>query len=219
MNIIKKLNFVIANKLKYRINKKEWRKRNPHNHTVVSNVFDLDKVHVGKGTYGGLLVHDFKNPKEGLEIGHYCSIGAKVEFYLGGEHHPEYISNYPYKLFYCVDLEKQLVDRRTKGKIVLEDDVWIGANAIILSGVHIGQGAIVGAGSVVARDIPPYAIYAGNRVIKKRFSEETIEKLLKLDYNRLTEEYIKEKLDYFYIDDIEQIISCFECDGLLSEDK
>lgn len=219
MNIVKKILFVLDNKLKYRINKKEWRKRNPHNYTVVSNVFDLDKVHVGKGTYGGLLVHDFKNPNEGLEIGHYCSIGAKVEFYLGGEHHPEYISNYPYKLFYCVDLDEQLADRRTKGKIVLEDDVWIGANAIILSGVHIGQGAIVGAGSVVARDIPPYAIYVGNRVIKKRFSEEIIEKLLKFDYSRLTEEYIKEKMEYFYTDDIERVISCFEYDGLLSADK
>lgn len=217
MNIIKKAVFVIENKLKYRINKKEWRKRNPHNYTVVSNVFDLDKVHVGKGTYGGLLVHDFKNPEERLEIGNFCSIGPKSEFFLGGGHHPEFISNYPYKLYYNQDPREQLADRRCKGKIVLDDDVWIGANVIILAGVHIGQGAIVGAGSVVARDIPPYAVYAGNRIIRNRFSDETVEKLLRLDYNKLTEDYIKEKMDYFYTDNVEDAIAVFMQDGLISE--
>lgn len=214
--IVAKIKFVIANKIKYRQNKREWRRRNSHNYTVINNLFDMDKVRVGNGTYGGLCVHDFKNPAEALEIGNFCSIGAKVEFFLGGEHHPEYISNFTFKVFYGENKEEELEDRRTKGKIVLEDDVWIGANAIILSGVRIGQGAIVGAGSVVAKDIPPYAIYVGNRIVKKRFSDEIIEKLLKLDYSKLTTEYIKKNMDYFYTDNIEQVIKIFEQDGLIS---
>ena len=75
----------------------------------------------------------------------------------------------------------------TKGPIIVGDDVWIGLNSIILSGVTIGQGAVIGARSVVAKDVPPYAVYAGNKVVKYRFNDDIIQKLLKFDYSKLTE--------------------------------
>lgn len=69
--------------------------------------------------------------------------------------------------------------------IVIEDDVWIGYDALILPGVTIGRGAIIGARSVVTKDIPPYSVYAGSRIVKKRFSDEIIEKLMGIDYSKV----------------------------------
>ena len=82
----------------------------------------------------------------------------------------------------------------SKGKIIVEDDVWIGMNALILSGVKIGKGAIIGAGSVISKDIPPYAIAVGNpcKVIKYRFSEEIRKKVNKIKFENITEN-LKEK--------------------------
>ena len=71
----------------------------------------------------------------------------------------------------------------TKGPIIVEDDVWIGFGSIILSGVRIGKGSVIGAGSVVSKDVPPYSIYAGNKVIRPRFKdEEVVDYLHSLDY-------------------------------------
>ena len=83
----------------------------------------------------------------------------------------------------------------SKGKIIVEDDVWIGMNAIILSGVKIGKGAVIGAGSVVSKDIPPYAIAVGNpcKVVKYRFSENIINKIKELKFDNI-DESLKEKL-------------------------
>lgn len=88
----------------------------------------------------------------------------------------------------------------SKGNIIIEDDVWIGQGAIILSGVTIGRGSVIGAGAVVAKDIPPYSIVVGNpgKVIKKRFSDEIIEKLMKVDYSKLDENKIKYNIDLLY---------------------
>jgi len=78
-------------------------------------------------------------------------------------------------------------EARTKGEIVVSDDVWIGHGATILSGVEIGQGAIVGARSVVTRDVPPYAIVCGNpaRIAKYRFEGPVIEKLKMIDFSKI----------------------------------
>ena len=83
---------------------------------------------------------------------------------------------------------------------MLEDDVWIGNNAMILSGVTIGQGAVVAGGAVVTKDVEPYAIVAGNpaKVIKYRFEPEIIEKLKRIDYSKLTKEKALSVLPQLY---------------------
>lgn len=156
-----------------------WRKRNPHNETTPKTIFDMDKVSVGKGTYGELLVRSFGNKKEKLNIGHYCSIASNVVFHLSGEHDYTCLSTYPFRnKFYGVESESI-----SKGPIQIDDDVWIGEGCIILSGVHIGQGAVIGAGSVVARNIPPYAVYGNGKILKYRFSEKIIKNLLNLNFD------------------------------------
>ena len=100
-----------------------------------------------------------------------------------------------------VQVTKELqMEAISKGDIIVDDDVWIGYGATILSGVHIGQGAVVAAGAVVTKDAPPYAIVGGvpARVIKYRFSPEVIEQLLKLDYSKLTDNMIRERIDDLY---------------------
>lgn len=73
-----------------------------------------------------------------------------------------------------------------KGAIIVDDDVWIGESAIIMAGVHIGRGAVIGAGAVVTKDVPPYAVAVGTpaKIVKYRFDHETIDKLLKIDFNK-----------------------------------
>ena len=84
-------------------------------------------------------------------------------------------------------------DATSKGDILIGDDVWIGERAVILSGVEIGRGAIVAAGAVVSKSIPPYAIAAGvpAKVVKYRFDDDLISELLKIDFDKIDVEFIK----------------------------
>lgn len=160
--------------------RKKWHKKNLHNRTYVKNIFPENKVEVGNQTYGALHVFSFGNPNEKLKIGHFCSIANEVYFLLGGGHKTTTLSTFPFeKLIFNSKYEAT-----TKCPIVIQDDVWIGYGCIILSGVTIGQGAIIGAGSVVSKDVPPYAIFADNRIIKYRFEKPIIEKLLKIDFSK-----------------------------------
>jgi len=90
----------------------------------------------------------------------------------------------------------------TKGPVIIGNNVWIGDNVIILSGVKVGDGAVIGAGSIVTRAVPPYSIAVGNpaKVIKKRFSEEIIEQLLKIKWWNWTEDKIRRNRKFFETD-------------------
>lgn len=164
-----------------------WRKANLNNRTTVQRVFPMDKVSVGRGTYGELCVYSWGSSDESLVIGSYCSIASFVEIMLGGNHNYSVASTYPFHVWMLGDS----VEANSKGPIVIDDDVWIGQSSMIMSGVHIGQGSIVGARSVVTKDVPPYAIVGGNpaKVIKFRFSDEIIKILIKIDFSRLSNDF------------------------------
>lgn len=166
-------------KLKYFIY--QWRKNNRHNSTKPVCIFPMDKVTIGKGTYGRLDIETYGVEGSSLRIGSFCSIARDVRFLLDGEHDYTRVSTYPFKVMFM----KEKTEAKTKGPIIIEDDVWIGEKSLILSGVRIGQGAIVAAGSTVYKDIPPYAIYGNGKILKYRFSDTLIAKLLRFDFNRL----------------------------------
>ena len=177
--------------------KVKWRKRNRHNSTLPAVVFPIDAVEVGKYTYGGLCVRNYGDTSAKLTIGNYCSIAQNSEFLLAGEHNYQTISTFPLKKYAFHVTESET---KSKGNIVIGDDVWIGERAIILSGVTIGQGAVIGAGAIVAKDVPPYAIFVGTQVRKYRFSEPVREALCKLDYDRITPEDLIAMGDYSSIE-------------------
>jgi acetyltransferase-like isoleucine patch superfamily enzyme len=186
--------------IKFRIEffffRKKWRNRNSHNETTPVNMFRIEKVLVGKKTYGALSVTDFSPLDTKLKIGSYCSISPGVRFLLGGEHQIDSISTYPFKVK-CFGYE---YEAGSKGDIVIGDDVWIGTNAIICSGIKIGQGAIVAAGTVVTKDVPPYAVVGGNpaKVIKYRFDQCVITKLLSIDLIKLFDDFEKDDIEAIY---------------------
>ena len=181
------------------INRK-WREMNPHNHTVPAHkwyekYFPIDRVHVGANSYGPIRVEQFSQNDGQLYIGAFCSIASGVTFLLGGEHDYRNVSTYPFKFYYLHEAEAL-----SKGDIVIDDDVWIGYDCLILSGVHLARGTVVAAGSVVVSSTEPYSIIGGNpaKLIKKRFSDKTIERLMKIDFSKWDEKFIMENMQRLY---------------------
>lgn len=174
----------------------KWKRKNNHNKTYIVNNFKQDNISVGNGTYGGLKVLDLAGERK-LSIGNYCSIADEVCFVLQDDHLIDNLSTYPFKVM-CLHNEKN--EAVSKGDIILDDDVWIGYRAIILSGVHIGQGAIVAAGAVVTKDVPPYAIVAGvpAKIVKYRFPEDVVKDLKEVDFSLLTKDIIENHIDELY---------------------
>jgi acetyltransferase-like isoleucine patch superfamily enzyme len=134
---------------------------------------------IGDWTYGKPSV--LHGQDSTLQIGRFCSIADDVTIVLGGEHHTNWVTTYPFYLLF----ERARHHRgtpMTKGDVVIGNDVWIGHGALILSGVMIGDGAVVAAGSVVTRDIGAYSIVAGvpARQIRRRFPDDTIAALLRI---------------------------------------
>ena len=135
---------------------------------------------IGEGTYGRPTV-DFYDTGAKLKIGRYCSIGPGVRILLGGEHHLDWVTSYPFSLMF--DEAQSLPGYpHTKGDVVIGSDVWIGQDALILSGVTISHGAVIAARSVVTKNVEPYSIVAGNpaRHLRFRFPEQTIQSLLQI---------------------------------------
>lgn len=131
------------------------------------------------------------------DIGKFCSISWNVSM-TGNQHDYNLVTTHPFihlKNFGFVDdrhpLEKQ--------RVTVENDVWIGMNTSILPGIKIGSGAVIGAGSVVTKDVPPYAIVVGNpaKIIKYRFSDETISDLLEISWWNWPYGIIKKNINLF----------------------
>lgn len=173
-----------------------WREKNGHNSTKAKRVFFIENVKVGKGTYGYIDVYNDVSTSR-LNIANFCSIADGVVFLLGHDHPMNNVSSFPFRAKVLNICYSEAV---SKGDIIIDDDVWIGFNATIMSGVHIGQGAVVAAGAVVSKDVPPYAIVGGvpAKVIRYRFCPEVIEFLLTLDYGALDEQMISEHVEDLY---------------------
>lgn len=187
---------VVLDKIELWLFRKKWRKINHHNTTVAANVFNFDCVMVGNYTYGALKVINW-NRSNRLIIGNFCSIAQNVTFILDADHYTNHISTFPFK----TKIVSGELEGISKGNIVIGDDVWIGYGATILSGINIGQGAIIAAGAVVANDVPPYSIVGGvpAKIIKYRFDNTMIDELLKIDFESLTENTINNHIKDLYV--------------------
>jgi virginiamycin A acetyltransferase len=172
----------------------------PHHRKLVflKNIITRPNILVGDYTYyddledpanfeRNVLYHfDFLGDK--LIIGRFCALASGVKFIMnGGNHETAPVSTFPFAIFgggWETLMAGQSITEKypSKGDTVVGHDVWIGHEATIMPGVHIGNGAIVATQSVVTRDVPPYAIVAGNpaQVVRHRFDETTVARLLAL---------------------------------------
>lgn len=194
-------------KIKFEFMKIRWKQKNKNNFTAPKHLCDVSKIEIGDYTYGGIDAESFGCENAHLTIGKFCSIAQNVRFILDGEHNYKNVSTYPFKVRFGIER----VEALCRGPIIIEDDVWIGERSVILSGVHIGKGAVIGAGSVVRKDVPPYAIYVGDKVTKYRFSHRIIEKLKSIDYSNINSKNFEKYANYLYqeIDEnnIDEIVS------------
>lgn len=144
------------------------------------NEFNNDEI--GDFTYGRPKIL-FRNKDAKLKIGKFCSISTNVTIFLGGNHRVDWISTYPFNEIDFFKSKAKSINGHpaTKGSVEIGNDVWIGDGVTILSGVKIGDGAVLAAKSVITKNVNPYEIWAGNPAsfIKTRFSDDLIEILLK----------------------------------------
>ncbi len=189
---------------KLKLFRAKFKERFSNDQLLPMNIFDLDKVSIGKFCYGELNVLMWLNPEQRLEIGNCVSIAPEALFILGGNHRYDTVSTYPFSAEiddWKLGTEDPTHVESSNGPIIVKDDVWIGTRATIMSGVTVNQGSIVAACSVVTRDVPPYAIVGGNpaKVIKYRFDQNIIRKLLeKADYSKIIVSKMKEYKELLY---------------------
>lgn len=180
--------FGIGTKVKTLLFKVKWKKLNQHNYTIPMNLFDPEKVKVGQKTYGELHINLGTNLKRTVQIGSFCSIAPNVSFVIN-PHNYRFFSSWGWQIY---EYKERNYDWEKKTSIVVEDDVWIGQGATILGGAVLRQGCVIGANAVVSGEVPPYAIYAGGKIIKYRFDPEVCEKLYQIDYSRVDAAKIQE---------------------------
>ena len=178
-------------------------------------------IEVGKWTYGTPQVQ-FAEPKS-VKIGNFCSLGYGLQIIIGGDHRTDWVSTFPFVSF----RDKGWPETpdipghpKSKGHVIIGNDVWIGMEALILSGVAIGDGAVIGARSVVTKDVPPYAVAAGNpaRIVKYRFDEITIKKLLAIAWWNWPDEEIKKVIPLLLSDKVDKFIAYCASIGKLPAD-
>ena len=156
--------------------------------------------------YNVLYNYDFSKVR--LIIGKFCAIAAEAKFIMTGDHKLDAISTYPFPIFqHGWESVYDIKDLPVKGDLVIGNDVWIGYDSLIKNGVTVGDGAIIAARSVVVKDVPAYAIVAGNpaKVVKMRFDDSTIARLLQISWWNWDIEKINRHLSLICSLDIERL--------------
>ena len=159
---------------------------------ITSNTRIISK---GKESYhnGNFVV---KGTNGVLEIGSYCAIGADVKIILSNHDVSQVCMQYT---FYRKNFDLNPTKKGDSIRTIIENDVWIGDNVMIMPGVHVGTGAVLGAGAIVTKNVEPYSIVGGNpaKLIRKRFSEERIKELLASKWWEWSAEKIKDNKTFF----------------------
>lgn len=159
------------------------------------------------------VLYHYPIHKERLVIGKFCSIACGTRFLFNCANHTlNSLSTYTFPLFYKEwNLEKSNVVSAwdNKGDIIIGDDVWIGYEAVIMSGVHVGNGTIIAARAVVTKDVPPYTIVGGTpaREIRKRFDTDVIKRLLMLKWWDWPIDKIRQCLPYIMNGALDELLS------------
>lgn len=186
----------------------------------LKNAIITPNIHIGDYTIYNDFVHDpcdfernnvlyhYSINNDHLYIGKYCSIACGAKFLFNSANHSLCsLSSYPFPIFFeewALPIASIREAWDNKGDIVIGNDVWIGYEAVILSGVTIGDGAIIGACALVTKDVAPYTIVGGvpAKPIRRRFDEDTIAALQNLQWWNWPESIIREHLNAIQFGDV-----------------
>lgn len=150
------------------------------------NIIVGDFTYIAELEFESQVTHHYDFIGDKLIIGKFCQIATGVEFVMNGANHQmNAVSTFPFYTLESWDMKAPArEDMHFKGDTIIGNDVWIGQNAVIMPGVNIGDGAIIGANSVVRKDVPPYTIVIGNpaQIQRQRFDDELIKLMLKLKW-------------------------------------
>jgi len=137
---------------------------------------------IGIHSYGSLEIIDYAGSSSSIKIGRYCSFARQTAVLLGGEHGHRSVSTYPFFPLWGAPRPDGFTG--TKGNIEIGSDVWMGYGSTILSGVVVGDGAVIAAGAMVVRDVEPYMVVGGVPAgpIRTRFIKPAIDELLKIKW-------------------------------------
>ena len=173
------------------------------------NIIVGDFTYIADSDFESHVTHFYPWCRDNLIIGKFCQIAAGVEFVMNDANHKmNAVTTFP---FYTLEgWEMNIPDPSEmtfKGNTVIGNDVWIGQNAVILPGVHVGDGAIIGASSVVGSDVAPYTIVIGNpaKVLRKRFDDGLIGLLLKFKWWDKSIEEINALIPILTSSDLEKV--------------
>lgn len=197
----------------------------PNDNQIVylKNVITEPNIEIGDYTIYNDFVHDPRDFQKNnvlyhypinhdcLKIGKFCSVACGAKFlFTSGNHSLKSLSTYTFPIFFDAwDLDTKNITSAwdNKGDIIIGNDVWIGYEAVIMSGVTIGDGAIIGTRAVVTKDVPPYTIVGGvpAKPIRKRFTEDKINRLLKMQWWNWTTDQISRNIDFIQKGEIDSL--------------
>lgn len=173
------------------------------------NIIVGDFTYIADSDFESHVTHHYEWLGDKLIIGKFCQIAAGVEFMMNGANHQmNAVSTFPFYTLEGWNMDPPaLSDLPLKGDTVIGNDVWIGQNSVILPGVHIGDGAIIGANSVVGSDVEPYMIMVGNpaKVLRKRFDDKLIDLLLKFKWWEKSIEEINDIIPIITSSDLDKV--------------
>lgn len=139
-------------------------------------LYDNGKLEMGAYSYGEPEIPTFYGDPSRVRVGKFVSIGPDVVILDGGNHHSDWVSLYPFRSQFALPGRYEDGHPFSKGDVTIGHDAWIGRGARLLSGVRVGNGAVVAAYAVVTKDVAPYTVVAGNpaREIRQRFSDSQV---------------------------------------------
>ncbi|WP_298958306.1 CatB-related O-acetyltransferase [uncultured Methylobacterium sp.] len=168
---------------------------------------------IGEHTYGTPRVHGWKDGKK-LYIGKYTSIAGSVTIFVGSNHRTDWVTTYPFSALLRAWPEAAGITGhpQSNGDVRIGNDVWLGLGAVVMSGVTVGDGSVVAAGSMVVKDVPPYAIVGGNpaKIIRYRFDEKTIERLLTIKWWDWPDQEVRGAIKHLCSSDLEDFLRMAE---------